>query len=467
MRPRSLVPVLVPMLLAAAALPLAQGTIARGAASPQEAVAAFKKAVAANDVAAALPLFSPAGLKELASEGVAGMLMILAFADPEDPMPGTPAPTAAQRKQYQQAVALVRQTLKPYGMDGLIGKPPLAAGTQSAIDAALGKADALALTTSLFATLMKIAPMLGMKETADASPLPQFGDVTDFSISGDTATARDGARTIDFVRVGGRWYLTPPSRSGGGGPAPAAASDPAPQAPATASGSEPEIVVGGIQVARVVMAADDFSARPFNAENGTRLVLWIKMPAGQGLIEIDDDASLLQRFSDDKGTDLGGRFDSFPDEFEDGTGGTFEIESSGMPAAGATALLAEGTLAMTVASGTSKTRVPKVPLRNDQTFLLGKTTITLADVASDSDSQSFTLKLPRQVMEGIRNVAFFDAAGAALEGRRTSRGYMNDAAEMGFTVETTTKTITLEFETWQARRTIKVPFKVKAGLGLN
>jgi hypothetical protein len=70
-------------------------------------------------------------------------------------------------------------------------------------------------------------------------------------------------------------------------------------------------------------------------------------------------------------------------------------------------------------------------------------------------------------MSGIKNVAFFDAKGQPIEGRRTSSGYMNDDAEMGFSVKTAARTLTLEFEAWQGQRTIKVPFKVKAGLGLN
>ena len=43
---------------------------------------------------------------------------------------------------------------------------------------------------------------------------------------------------------------------------------------------------------------------------------------------------------------------------------------------------------------------------------------------------------------------------------------MNDKGEMSFTVKTTAKVLTLEFEQWQGLKTIKVPFKVKAGLGL-
>jgi hypothetical protein len=42
---------------------------------------------------------------------------------------------------------------------------------------------------------------------------------------------------------------------------------------------------------------------------------------------------------------------------------------------------------------------------------------------------------------------------------------MNDAAEMGFTVKTAAKVVTIEFEMWQGLKNVKVPFKVKAGLG--
>jgi hypothetical protein len=38
---------------------------------------------------------------------------------------------------------------------------------------------------------------------------------------------------------------------------------------------------------------------------------------------------------------------------------------------------------------------------------------------------------------------------------------------MGFSVKTTAKALTLEFEMWQGLKTIKLPFKVKAGLGLD
>ena len=73
---------------------------------------------------------------------------------------------------------------------------------------------------------------------------------------------------------------------------------------------------------KVAVPDNDFSAKPFHADNGTKIVLWVKMPAGQGLIEIDEDASLLQSVGDDKGTNIGGKFGSFPEEFKDGRAGS-------------------------------------------------------------------------------------------------------------------------------------------------
>ena len=480
MRSRSSLVAAAAMLLAlSGAAPVAQSAKPSGAASPQEAVAALQKAAAAGDMLQALHVISPGGLKEIANEGVTGLLMVLAFSDPDDAMPGSAKPSntelAAKRKQYKQALDLATQTMKPYGLDALFGKPVLAEDTQRTLNAALDKADNAALVTSLYASLMKIAPLLGMKQNPKPEPFIKTGTVTDYNINGDKATARNNAETMNFIRIGGRWYVEAPTTGGPGGSEPSGAS--ASAAPsgqgqaaaprAAASGKEPEVVIGGVQIARVVVQESDFSAKPFHADNGTVIVLWVKMPAGQGLIEIDDDASLLVNVADDKGSNIGGKFGSFPNEFKDGSGGTVEIRSSGFAAAGATAIVAEGSLAMTVSTGTRKTRVPKVSLTENGKFTLGKTPIVVADVQTQDDAQTFTLKLPRQVMSEIKNVVFLDAKGEPLEGRSTGSGYMNDAAEMSFTVKTAAKTLTLEFEMWQGLETVKVPFKVKAGLGLD
>lgn len=460
-------------LLFVGAGPLAQSAKVSGAATPQEAVAVIKKASDGNNMLLALPVISPRGLKVIAGEGVTGVLMVLAFSDPDDAMPGSAKPAKAeldaQRKKYKAALDLATATLKPYGLDTMIGKPVLAPDVQKSIDAALDKTDNAVLITNLFGAMVKMGPMLGMTETPKPDALVKVGTVTGYKIDGDKATAQNGAETMDFVRINGRWFIEPPSSAGmPGSPAsPAEESRQAAAAPrATATGKEPEIVVGGVQVVKVAVPDNDFSAKPFHEDNGTKIVLWIKMPAGQGLIEIDEDASLLQNVGDDKGTNIGGKFGSFPEEFKDGTGGVIEIRSTGFAAPNATALVAEGTLAMTVATGTRKTRVANVRLVNDAKFTFGQTPIVVSDVETEGDTQTFTLKLPRQVMTGIKDIVFLDAKGQPIEGRRTSSGYMNDAAELGFSVKTAAKTLTLEFEAWQGLRTMKVPFKVRAGLGL-
>jgi hypothetical protein len=480
MRSRSSLDVVVTallMLVIVAAVPLAQVAKPHGAASPQEAVAVLKKAGDANDMLSALPVISPNGLKVLANEGVTGLLMVLAFSDPDDAMPGSTKPSKpeldAKRKQYRAALDLTTLTLRPYGLDALIGKPMLAPEVQKSLDAALDKVDKVALITSLFGAMVKIAPMLGMKQDPKPRLLADIGTVTGYKINGDRATAQSGAETLEFIRIDGRWYVEPPASKSSGASGASAFSAPTGQgqqagAPrSTASGKEPEIVVGGVQIAKVIVPDNDLSAKPFHADNGTTLVLWVKMPAGQGLIEIDEDASVLQSVGDDKGSNIGGKFGSFPEEFKNGTGGIIEIESSGFAAPSATALLAEGSLAMTVATGTRKTRVANVRLQNDAKFTFGKTPITVTGVETQDDTQTFTLELPRQVMTEIKDVVFLDSKGQPIEGRRTGSGYMNDAAEMAFSVKTVAKTLTVEFEAWQGLRTIKVPFKVKAGLGLN
>jgi hypothetical protein len=440
-----------------------------GAASPEEAVAALQKASAANDMLRALTVISPDGLKEIANEGVTGVLMVLAFSDPNDPMPGGPklskAELDAQRKKYTTAMDLAKATLKPYGLDVMIGKPVLAEDTQKAINAALDKADNLALVTSLYGALTKIGPLLGLKQDPKPTMPVTVGTVTGYKTDGDRATAQNGAETMQFVRIDGRWFIEPPapnSSSGPSSPPSPEASGPAPRT--TATGKVPEVAVGGVQIARVIVPGDEFSAKPFQSDNGTKIVLWVKMPAGQGLIDIDEDASLLQSVGDDKGTNIGGKYGSFPRVFKDGSGGTIEIASTGFPAAGATAVLADGSLAMSVASGTRKTRVANVRLQNDAKFTFEKTPMAVAEVGAEGDAQTFTLKLPRRVMESIKDVVFLDAKGQPIEGRRTGSGYMNDAGEMSFSLNSTAKTVTLEFEAWQGLRVVKIPFKVKAGL---
>lgn len=251
------------------------------------------------------------------------------------------------------------------------------------------------------------------------------------------------------------------------GPGRATAQSRRPTPPAkSAAVQSPSVSVAGIQIVSAKVSDDDWGAKPFHANNGTSLVLLIRMPPGMGLLDIDEDNSTLETFTDDKDTDLQGKFESFPSEFKDGTGGTLAVQSVYVPSDGATTLSAGGVVVLQTAGGSKVQKVSNIRLENDKTFKVGTTVITLADVAADGDAQTFTLKLPRVVMKGIRSVRFLDAKGKEIESSRTSSGYINDDAEMGFKLTTALKAVTAEFDTWQNLREVKVPFTVKTGLAL-
>jgi hypothetical protein len=213
---KSVLQVIGVLLFATAALAQPQQAI-YGAETPQAAIAGLQRAVKANDVVAAIPFVSPAGRRELASEGISSLMMFLAFADPSDPMSGgqtlPKAERDAKRKAYRSAVDTVRKTLKPHGLDKVVGRPAMAVETQQAIDTAVARADTVVLVTSLISMMDRIGPMLGMRKS-DRPTIPfTLGNVTNYRIDGDRATARAAGETLQFERIDDRWYVQPPAAS--------------------------------------------------------------------------------------------------------------------------------------------------------------------------------------------------------------------------------------------------------------
>lgn len=258
------------------------------------------------------------------------------------------------------------------------------------------------------------------------------------------------------------------------GPAPGHAQarrPPLPAKPAPAKPAPlpmPEVYVGGVQVVNSPFGDDDWSARPFNSRNGTRVVLVVKMPAGLGLIGIDDEKSRVDTFTDEQRTQYAAELDPFPDVSRDGSAGAIEIESDIVPGPSVTSLVAEGTLALVVAAGSKPVRVAKVPIENDRTFKIGATTVTVSDATVDEEeqSQSFTFNLTRQLLNSLRGVRFLDAKGQDIESSRTSSSYINESASVSYTIKTLAKSVTVEFDQWQGLRDLEVPFKVNVSLGL-
>jgi hypothetical protein len=242
---------------------------------------------------------------------------------------------------------------------------------------------------------------------------------------------------------------------------------PAAAAPAPPPGPPPEISVVGLRIIGSGLGKNREEIRAFNESPGVAVALAIKMPAGAGIVELDEDNCLLTSVTDDAGTDLGeqAKYGSFPKTSDDGSIGMIEIESRLRPAPAATAILAEGTLVFSASPGSKPTKIPNLKLEKGKTFKLGTATITLAEVTPGEDT-AIELALPRSVLYTIRDVKFSDATGKPLEADRTSRGYMNDDASIGYRIKGAGAAVTLEFDVWQGLREQKVPFKIKTGLSL-
>ena len=245
--------------------------------------------------------------------------------------------------------------------------------------------------------------------------------------------------------------------------APAKAATP-PPAPASAP---PQVSVAGLRITGLGLGANGTEIKPFNESPGTSIALAIQAPKGSGIVEIDDHGSKLDSMTDDKGQSLleEGRVGPFPKVSEDGTAALIELEVRARPSPGASSISATGTIALTIAGGSKPMRAANVKLDANATFKIGATTLTVSDPKVEEDETTFTVNLPRSLLTTIRDIKFFDAKNAPIEGRRRGSGYFNEKAELELSAKTKDKVITIEFEVWQNLRTVKAPFKVDVGLG--
>jgi len=230
----------------------------------------------------------------------------------------------------------------------------------------------------------------------------------------------------------------------------------------------PQVSAAAIRIVGLGLGANGSELRPFNESPGTVVVLAVQAPRGSGIVQIDSRASQIDGFTDDKGSSLleEGRIGTFPRIAEDGSAALVEAEVRARPSAGATSLSVQGSIAMTLAGGSKPTRVANVRLVQGQTFRVGTATMTVGEVSTEEESTKITFGLTRTVLNTIREVRFFDAKNAPIEGRRTSSGYMNEKAEVQFDAKTKEKTVTVEFELWQNQRVVKAPFTAQVGLGV-
>jgi hypothetical protein len=200
-----------------------------GADSPQALVERMVKAADKKDVAEIFACLDPQSRAEGTTALLMGTTMMLAFMDmgsgmatgmaegmaealsdepmkPEDKakLEKGKAEMAAKSAKLKAAFSAV---LKKHGLPDLLD--PEVGAPKEGPEALLAKVDQPALA----ADLLGIMEQLGDKKDAGANsgpPVPRHAG--DYKITGDTATARSGDDTLEFVRIDGRWFFKPPKK---------------------------------------------------------------------------------------------------------------------------------------------------------------------------------------------------------------------------------------------------------------
>jgi hypothetical protein len=122
----------------------------------------------------------------------------------------------AMQKKIDAVQKKIDAVLKKHGVDKMMEDPtPLPqepAARSKALATMFKGTDDIALIKDLMALLEEVGKEEGKTEKPPVD-LPK--DITDLKVTGDTATAKAGQETIDFVRIDGRWYMKAPAKDKG------------------------------------------------------------------------------------------------------------------------------------------------------------------------------------------------------------------------------------------------------------
>jgi hypothetical protein len=221
-------------------------------------------------------------------------------------------------------------------------------------------------------------------------------------------------------------------------------------------------------------AHDDFGVELafFGTLARTSLAIEYRHEAG-GMLELDSEASRLERFTDDRGTDLAnedspfGPFDTMARVSEDGRHLVFVVPSDALPAAGATGVSAAGVLAVRCGSQQEDVTSEPVALRAGAAFTVGGYRLTIRDVGPSQWGEGHALTL-----ESRTELAAIDGWALVLpDGSEVAASPSMSMSGMGSWQQTLeldepVERASLRITRWTDLRTVEVPFEVSAGFGL-
>jgi hypothetical protein len=253
--------------------------------------------------------------------------------------------------------------------------------------------------------------------------------------------------------------------------------------PATAALATPFTV----QVIRVEVDRQIAESRQLyvgQSDNFT-LVLYIKAP-GKTLLKTDQPAKVITKLADDKGTDLTKSATISPgitghpsnvqrlmstnlQVTDDGQAAALTIQSGVLPAAGATKITVQGTLAMTCGLHSATDMQKGVALAKDTALNLAGHPAKVAMVENQGGHLSVEFS-SSQPLSTIKSLRFLGADGHEIKATRAGSGYSGFTGSETYTVDYSlaekVDQADIECTYWDKTENITIPINVEAGIGL-
>ncbi len=245
--------------------------------------------------------------------------------------------------------------------------------------------------------------------------------------------------------------------------------------------SSPKVKNIGIRVIREVVGEKNDKLVPFNTfDQGTAVALLIET-GGASIIKVDDDASKIDSFKDDGGKDLMVKakgfnrngLGSFPKISEDGKVVMVEVNAAGVPDAGASKVIVEGTIVLQTASMKKKIKSAPFGLTKGAVVTVGDIEMKLKKFGKPSfgdDAVELEFETSNKAITMLAGVKFYDEAGTEIESDNRGSSSMGFGNKYTYGKDYSLKTavkgkLVVEFEVWTDLAEKKVPFKIAAGVG--
>jgi hypothetical protein len=264
---------------------------------------------------------------------------------------------------------------------------------------------------------------------------------------------------------------------------------------ACAQPAAPKVEVLGVRVAGPVSGSVMEGLRAYQWTEGTTVALLVTVPDG-GLVSVNREKMQLTQLADDKGTDLTASKNAMgrlpmvmePQVSADGKACLVELNGGTVPAKGAAAITATGSISLQCGSKKETAREQNVALKPGTKIHVGPMAFEISRVgkpqfffempgAEESKpttppAERFEVTLQtNQDCSSVASVAFLDAAGEDLGAKPSSSSSTGMAGkiltvEKSFVLPKKVATATISITYWTDLKEVVVPYEVKATLGL-